>query len=665
MSEPWNKGVRGTEVLPLINLDRRIIRVEAGPGTGKTFGLVRRVQRILHPDGLGVAGPEVLVVAFNRVIAKQLKRDIAECLEQSDHDGEPAICTVHALCLQVIRTKLRVLLPHEREAMIYDVRTEHPKAVAEFKDFERIEQALALHEAGLEDHMMLWQAAHQWLERHRAQLISDLPKLLLDSLKAGDFPGVLYRHVIVDEYQDLTAGEQALLARLRKKNGSFVALGDPRQSIYAFRGNDVEGLSKIGELFKGVGLTVSSVEMAECQRCTKDIVTAANRLMGLYPAKPMVPGNQVAGETHVVCWNTPHREAAGMANAIAHALRTHPNERHLIMVTRRKFGYMLRDQITAIDPNLRIDLNFSESLLETWSVREAFIFFCLCVDPDAPTWRAWLGYKNAPTGKGFTAPERNSGAYLRFLTACQDKITVKAVEEMAENGKKPVGKGGTTLWERARRFVALKESLARDLKAPEGFLKRVFAESPWITAQTTDADTAKIDMGICRTKALAMLEDLKASKKMSARDYLRLLAERLRYQIATREPFIVDEAADAQIATLWGAKGITADHVFILGLCDQAIPGTRRDAYPGTDKDYIEEQRRLFYVSITRSRKTLVLSRARKIRTGEARDVGLLGADASGFWVTLKMSRFLREIMTLLPEAEEGENWVGTFTTRT
>jgi ATP-dependent exoDNAse (exonuclease V) beta subunit len=45
-------------VLRLINSDDEIIRVEAGPGTGKTFGLVRRVQRILHPDGLGVPGSE-------------------------------------------------------------------------------------------------------------------------------------------------------------------------------------------------------------------------------------------------------------------------------------------------------------------------------------------------------------------------------------------------------------------------------------------------------------------------------------------------------------------------------------------------------------------------------------------------------------------------------
>ena len=126
VSEPWQEGVRGTQVLPIIDLDDNIIRVEAGPGTGKTFGLVRRVQRILHPQGLNVPGTQVLVVAFNRVIAKQLQKDIDKRLENSPHDGKPIIRTVHALCLQVIGTHLRILLPHEREALIYDVLSEYP-----------------------------------------------------------------------------------------------------------------------------------------------------------------------------------------------------------------------------------------------------------------------------------------------------------------------------------------------------------------------------------------------------------------------------------------------------------------------------------------------------------------------------------------------------------
>jgi superfamily I DNA/RNA helicase len=99
----WNKDVRGTQVPLLINSDADTIRCVAGPGGGKTFGLVRRVERILHPDGLAVDGHDVLVVAFNRVIARQLRDDIHARLKTFEYKHEPVIRTIHALCVEVIR----------------------------------------------------------------------------------------------------------------------------------------------------------------------------------------------------------------------------------------------------------------------------------------------------------------------------------------------------------------------------------------------------------------------------------------------------------------------------------------------------------------------------------------------------------------------------------
>ena len=103
-------------------------------------------------------------------------------------------------------------------------------------------------------------------------------------------------------------------------------------------------------------------------------------------------------------------------------MQKYPDDRHLVMVTRRQFGFMLREKIASLDSNVVVDMNFSESLLETWPVREAFLFFCLLVDPDAPTWRAWLGYRNCPGAETPLAPERNASAYLRFLNENADQI---------------------------------------------------------------------------------------------------------------------------------------------------------------------------------------------------------------------------------------------------
>jgi superfamily I DNA/RNA helicase len=295
MPDPWNSGVRGEQVLPLINSDAQTIRVEAGPGTGKTFGFVRRVERILHPQGLGAKGREVLVVAFNGVIAKQLLQEIHARLRTFEHDGDPAIRTIHALCVQVIGEDLRLLLPHERDALVYDLLQAFPVFRKSYGTAKKADQALRAHEARHADHLHLWQAARRWLERHHANLVGDLPGLLLDRLQGGDFPEQSYEFVIVDEFQDLTPGEQELMFRLRGDAGQLVALGDPRQSIYAFRGNDRQGLAKLDTLASAWGDgTILDVPMTECRRCPPPVVKAANRLMALSEALAMVPISDVA-----------------------------------------------------------------------------------------------------------------------------------------------------------------------------------------------------------------------------------------------------------------------------------------------------------------------------------------------------------------------------------
>ena len=663
---PWHEDVQGSQILPIIDLDDDIIRVEAGPGTGKTFGLVRRVQRILHPQGLNDPGSQVLVVAFNRVIAKQLQKDIRERLANSPHNGEPVIRTVHSLCLQVIGTSLRILLPHEQEAMIYDVLYEYPILRKKHKNYKRAAQALRDHVAKHTEDMQLWQAVQQWLTRHHALLISDLPAFLLDKLHGGDFGDQTYSHVIVDEFQDLTPGEQKLFFKLRDKDGKFVALGDPRQSIYKFRGNDKDGLSKIEELIVPSGVAVNDIAMTECHRCPKEIVHAANKLMGLYDTQKMTSGSQVEANLHVVVWKSLESEAKGMAKAIVDNIHAHPQDPlddhlvHLAMVTRRQFGYRLRDEISKLDPQLKIDLSFSESLLETWIVREAFLYFCLLVDPDAPTWRAWLGYQNSPDGKKFKAPGRNADAYLKFLTTCNDDITEAAIQQLANSPLKPAGKGSRKLWERAKRFVELKKQLQWDGEEALVMLTEIFDANSWGVDQSSDCETARFDMKLILAKACDICQEFQSDNiKSTAKEHLKGIARMLRYQIATREPFVSDETSDLQVATLWGAKGVTADHVYLIGLCKEAIPGTRREEYPGTDLEFEEEQRRLFYVSITRSRRTLVMSRADSIARGQAKQLGLQVSGGNRYRADLEMAPFLRDVINYLPSYQKGKHWGG------
>lgn len=549
-----------------------------------------------------------------------------------------------------------MLLDHEREAMLYDVLHEFPDIKQSYKKHSKVEQALHDHEAHLANHLKLWQAVRRWLNRHKAYLVSDLPGLMLDRIQGGDFKDCQFEHLLVDEFQDLTPAEQDLFFKLRPTKGQLVALGDPRQSIYAFLGNDRLGLAKLNDHAKQAGVQVLDIPLTACQRCPQDIVVAANQLMNLVTAKPMEPVNQAHAKILVVKWSTPESEAKGMAKLIRDNIAAFPNSKHLVMVTRRQFGYWLRDELLGLDNNITVDLSFSESILETWPVREAFLFFCLLADPDAPTWRAWLGYQTPDEVNSYNAPQRNAGAYLKFLTYCNDTISAEAVLQLCSQDRmKSSATAGVAVWDRANRY---RELLAKQPWANfevKQLIGAIFDSASWPIQKPNEQISVSNDFGqLCRTASEMLDEVAVAAEEADGSKLLRQVARRLRYNIATRKPFATNEDAKLKVTTLWGAKGLTADHVYVVGLCKEAIPGLRRDSYPGTDQEYTDEQQRLFYVSITRSKGTLVLSRPEKIKRGDALNLNL-HVKGNWHWSTLEMCPYLRDIMAVLPQAQQGE----------
>src|SRR5262249_680980 len=232
----------------------------------------------------------------------------------------------------------------------------------------------------------------------------------------------------------------------------------------------------------------------------------------------------------------------------------------------------------------------------------------------------------------------------------------------AEPRAKARGAGGIAIWDRAARFLELRRNFTWNTGDAASFLNSVFDPAGWVGAQY-DQDriqSATMDLRLLREKALALLKHEQDRRPEGQPvEHLRAVVERLRHQIATNEPLATGEPSNLQVATMWGAKGVTAEHVYILGVCKEALPGQRRDEYPGTDAEYRDEQRRLFYVSITRAKRTLVISRALRVGRGAAKQLGLTVMTGSRYWADLGMSPFLHDIMGILPAAVQGASWSG------
>ena len=119
--KPWLDDIRGSDAHALIESDEPLIRVNAGPGTGKTTCLRRRAQRLIEGDG--VDPKTVFVGTFTRAIANELKRELGEAI---------TVSTLHSHAYQLLRRhpearqgmELRFLLSFEEDAMLYDINHE-------------------------------------------------------------------------------------------------------------------------------------------------------------------------------------------------------------------------------------------------------------------------------------------------------------------------------------------------------------------------------------------------------------------------------------------------------------------------------------------------------------------------------------------------------------
>ena len=182
-----------------------------------------------------------------------------------------------------------------------------------------------------------------------------------------------------------------------------------------------------------------------------------------------------------------------MAKAIVENIHAHPEDRHLAMVTRRQFGYWLRDRIFELDLKLRLDLGFSEGLLDSWAAREAFLVFCLLIDPDRPTWRAWLGLtlRQARTSRRQSGMRMCTCNYLHRRTMPLRKVVEALAAE--ERGKsrgravRPFGIGRSGFltcakidWTARMRRALLRHSSTRNSGSATTTKRRSWRGQCWI-----------------------------------------------------------------------------------------------------------------------------------------------------------------------------------------
>lgn len=418
----------------IARLAARRLRVLAGPGTGKSYAMKRRVARLL---GEGQPPDRILAVTFTRTAAADLVHDLHEL----DTPGceQIHVQTLHSLCFSLLQRQNvldlsgrtpRTLatfskagsLQFEGAPLLSDL-----KRLGDFGSKRDLTTRIRAFEAAwarLQTDRPGWagdpvdQTFHTeliaWLTFHRAMLIGEVVPETLKFLRHNPTCDALsaYDHVLVDEYQDLNPAEQSLVDLLSDR-GDCVIVGDPNQSIYGFKYAHPEGITRYHETHENT----TDEALANCRRCPKRVVELANALIGhnreVDPNLRLSPHpTNPEGQVHVVQWHSPEEEARGLAGYVDRLVKDEevPEQQIMILCPRRQMGYRIRDLIRG--NGVSVHSFYHEETLESIEAQRALTLLSLLDNPDdRVALRWWLGARSSA---------HRAGSYARLRSYCEE-----------------------------------------------------------------------------------------------------------------------------------------------------------------------------------------------------------------------------------------------------
>lgn len=639
----WETGLEGP-AKGIVASTHSPLRILAGPGTGKTFAMMRRVSRLLSE---GVDPASILVCTFTRTSAHDLVKELNKLGDERATDVTAG--TLHSLCFRILsqddvlevtgRTP-RPLLSHEMRFLLEDLRSQ------EHGDIKTVRSKLQAYEAAWArlpsdrpgtptdpSDVKFHTDLESWLRRHKAMLIGELIPLTLRYLGTNPLSPHIeaYAHVLVDEYQDLNRAEQELINRL-SLNASLFIVGDENQSIYSFRHAHPEGIST----FAADHDSVADYQLLECRRCPSNVVSIANALIANNPngleaqLKPVAANPE--GEVHLVQWQTLDRQVVGIADIIIHYVhnnRANPGE-ILVLTPRRQIGYAVRNEL--IRRGIASKSFFHEEALdgdpkdlERSQAQRAFTLLRLLVNPeDIVSLRCWVGFGHSSLGTN----------------------SWKKVEQLARERSEQVVDVLSGVKGRHIRFNG-SERVASALHQLEVRLQEL--------SELSGARLVEALFPYCEDWSHPLIEIAATIEKedFCAAHLLETLVGGITQpEIPTDVPYI-------RIMSLHKAKGLSATIVFVVGCNEGMIPFIDDHSSIAAQELALEEQRRLFYVAVTRTRRVLILSSMAKVSLGQARQMRVHHRSSSGKQYRPAItSRFITELGPTCPEVKSGEVFV-------
>lgn len=612
------------------------VLILAGAGTGKTRVITTRLAHMIER---GVSPQHVLAVTFTNKAAREMLERVRALLPRPARptDGasapRPTICTFHALGVRILRENIE-RLGYKRHFVIYDeseqlatikrilsrisMRGESvdPQAVlnmlSRFKNVGDQEPAFGdPNIRALAEHVR-----NHYDSALRACNAVDFDDLLLLTLRLfAEHPDVLeacrarYRYVMVDEYQDTNAAQFQIVHALTREHRNLCVVGDDDQSIYGWRGAQIANLLDLERHFPEVKV----IKLERNYRSTATILDAANALIrhnARRRSKRLWSDKGQGSPITLFAFKDEEDEARSVVEELefARQARRIPWGDHAILF---RTNQQARPIETALrKAGVRYHVVGGQSFFDRREVRDMLAYLKVFLNPHDDI--SLLRIANVP------ARGLSDITMQRLLAASQERRS-SVFAAMQDTGVLAAFQAKTRA--SVERFVGFVQTARGQLEAASNHNPRALREwaeqfldaaGYFAELRRSEKDPEAGENRVRNLMEFVAAMDAQCAPGLAVTDRLEQFLEEI--TLDTEREKEDDTPGDAvTLITIHSCKGLEFPHVMIVGLEEGLLPHAR-----SKEEGTLDEERRLFYVAITRAMRTLKLSHcAARRRYGE------------------------------------------------
>lgn len=559
--------------------DVPVTAVIAGPGTGKTQTLISRIAALV--DGKKAKPSEITAVTFTNLAAKQLKERLEKKLGGKASVKGMTVGTFHAICFSLLKKENpNLLLADEFQCLEYAAQTikETDLKITPtrfLQEISKIKNGVSIEQSEIPE-----ECADDYNGKLRAAGLFDFDDLLLGALRSEQFSSRPFTHLLVDEFQDINPIQYRLIQKWSQNGKSLFVIGDPDQSIYGFRGSDAACFERL----KNDCPETAVIHLRKNYRSADTILSCALSIISKNPGEERVLEPQIKNGRPVryVSAESPLSEGIFIAKEI----------------NRMVGGVDMLDAQSYLAEQNRVVRGFSDIAVLYRTHRQADILET-CLKKE--------GIPYVVTGRDDFLTNRSVRGMIAFLRFLSDQKNTPALKEslallfdcppdLAEG----VSQSRSAQPEEPFLFIKQEYGQVSVLRgwfdAVEKYLPLFQKEKPFRLLEKLAADCALTDQN-----AVQHLIQTAVFHKdcVSFLDNL-LLGQEADFMRSGQKHYA---SGAVTLMTLHGAKGLEFSAVFLCGVNKGIIPleTKRQICLP-------EEERRLFYVGLTRAKEELLLT---------------------------------------------------------